>query len=67
MIAFQIVEGSDVLLREARDQRTADAFLLRSELASEQSLAPRGRQDSGEIGGLKGDTYHDQSIARWSW
>jgi hypothetical protein len=35
MIAFEIVEGSDVLLREARDQRAADAFLLRSEFTSE--------------------------------
>jgi len=63
MIAFQIVEGSDVLLREARDQRAADAFLLRSELTSEQSLAPRSRQDSGEIGRLSEAIRINRSLA----
>jgi hypothetical protein len=65
MIAFQIVEGSDVLLCEARDQRAANALLLRSELASEQGLAPRGRQDSGEIGRLN-EAIRVISIARRS-
>ena len=42
-ISFEYVEERDVLICKARDERTADAVLLRGELASEQCLAPLAR------------------------
>ena len=57
-IAFEHVEQRDVLRGEAHDQRTADAVLLRSELASEQPLAPLARDDSRIVFKLNEDTYN---------
>jgi hypothetical protein len=48
-IAFEYVEERDVPRGEARDERAADAILLRGEIASEEGLTPRARQDGGVI------------------
>ena len=48
-MAFEHVEGHDVLRRETLDYRTADAVFFLGELASEELLAPFSRDDGGVI------------------